>query len=210
MRLEREGVFYCLSSPAGAGKTTLSEAVLKDCPVKLSRVVTCTSRERRPQEVEGVSYHFLGRERFEEGIAAGHFFEWEEVHGNLYGTRQSDLEGPEDRLLVIDIRGALTFKERFPERTVLIIVVPPRPEDLRFRLLNRGTEGESQVQRRLETARQEYEMFLSHGHEIDYLIVNDDLSKAIFHLKSVIVSERLRYDRLSRRCLETITEFDNF
>lgn len=207
MKLEREGVFYCLSSPAGAGKTTLSEAVLKDCPVKLHRVVTCTSRERRPQEVEGMSYHFLDREEFERGIKSGDFFEWEEVHGNLYGTRKSDLEGPDDRLLVIDIRGALSFKRLFPERTVLIIVVPPRPEDLRFRLLNRGTEGESQVERRLQTARTEYEMFLGHGDEIDYLIVNDDLSKAIFHLKSVLVSERLKFDRLSKRCLDDLTFF---
>jgi guanylate kinase len=207
MKVEREGIFFCLSSPAGAGKTTISEALLRDTAVSVKRVVTCTSRERRPLEVEGQSYHFLSKDEFMEGVDDGAFFEWEEVHGNLYGTRLSDLEGSEDKLVVIDIRGALSFKRAFPERSVLTIVVPPRPEDLKFRLLSRGTESEQQLEKRLETAKREYEMFLGEPEKIDYLIVNDVLPDAIAHLKAIIEAESLRFRRLRSSFISEVSRF---
>jgi guanylate kinase len=207
MRVEREGIFFCLSSPAGAGKTTISESLLRDATVSVKRVVTCTSRERRPLEVEGQSYHFLSKDEFIQGVDGGAFFEWEEVHGNLYGTRLIDLEGSEDKLVVIDIRGALSFKRAFPERSVLTIVVPPRPEDLKFRLLSRGTENEQQLEKRLETAKREYEMFLGDPGKIDYLIVNDALPDAIGHFKAIIEAESLRFRRLKSSFISEVSRF---
>jgi len=207
MKVEREGIFFCLSSPAGAGKTTISETLLRDTSVAVKRVVTCTSRERRPLEVEGQSYHFLTKDEFMKSVDEGAFFEWEEVHGNLYGTRMADLEGPDDKLMVIDIRGALSFKRAFPDRTVLTIVVPPRPEDLKFRLLSRGTESEQQLEKRLETAKREYEMFLGEPDKIDYLIVNDVLPDAIAHMKAIIEAESLRFTRLKSSFISEVSRF---
>ena len=207
MKIDREGIFFCLSSPAGAGKTTISETLLRDSAVSIKRVVTSTSRERRPLEVEGRSYRFLSKEDFLRGIDEGNFFEWEEVHGNLYGTLLKDLEGPEDKLMVIDIRGALSFKRAFPDRVVLTIVVPPRPEDLKFRLLSRGTESELQLEKRLETAKREYEMILGDSGKIDYLIINDVLPDAIAHFKAIIEAESLRFARLKSNFISEVSRF---
>jgi guanylate kinase len=118
-----------------------------------------------------------------------------------------DLEGPDDKLMVIDIRGALSFKRAFPERTVLTIVVPPRPEDLKFRLLSRGTESEQQLEKRLETAKREYEMFLGEPDKIDYLIVNDVLPDAIAHMKAIIEAESLRFKRLKSSFISEVSRF---
>jgi guanylate kinase len=208
MKIEREGIFFCLSSPAGAGKTTISEALLRETQQAIQRVVTWTARERRPQETEGQSYHFISKKQFEEDIKSQLFFEWEEVHGNFYGIKHSDLTGGTDKLLIVDIRGALSLKKAFPSRTVLVIVLPPRPEDLKFRLLSRGTEEDSQVERRLQTAKKEYEMFLSQREKIDYLIVNDNLADAISYFHAIIEAEKLRFSRLSSKTVAELSHFD--
>jgi guanylate kinase len=207
MQARKRGIFFCLSSPAGAGKTTISEALLCDESLGIKRVVTCTSRKQRPGEVDGVSYHFVSRAEFQCAIDAGEFFEWEEVHGNLYGVRLRDLDGWEDRLLIVDIRGALSFKRAFPDRTVLIIVVPPRPEDLKFRLLGRGTESSEQLECRLDTAKMEYQMFLTAKECIDYLIVNDILKDAVGNFKAIIQAERWSFARLDQDFLSELVDF---
>ncbi len=213
MKLKRFGVFFCLCSPAGAGKTTISELLLsRYSDIELSRLITCTSRNKRPEEVDGDSYHFVSRSAFEAAIEADEFFEWQEIHGNYYGTRQSCLdraiEAGKDLLLVIDIKGALTFKARYPNHTVVAIVLPPRPEDLKFRLRARATDSETEVTRRLATARDEYHAFLNHQECIDYLIVNDDLPEAVENLYRLVLAERLRWERVKKEEAMRLTTFE--
>lgn len=177
-----------ISGPSGVGKGTLRKALFK--AVKgLEYSVSCTTREPRNREIDGVDYEFIGLERFRTLVKEDRFLEWADVHGNLYGTLKENVErilaDGLDAILEIDVQGALQVKESEPE-AVLIFILPPSEEELRSRLQGRGTEKEADLRNRLKGSRDE--MLLSARY--DHLVVNDDVDKALETLKGIIESYR--------------------
>ena len=167
-----------------------------------------TSRSARPEEVDGVDYNFVSRNKFETMVAQKEFLEWADIFGNLYGTKLSDTERQlsrgRDLILVIDVQGARWIKNSGVE-TINIFVLPPSFSALEHRLRNRsGTEDtEEQKQQRLKTAREE----VLACSEYDYLVVNDDFSKCIDQMKSIVTAERARLRAVERTAAAIIATF---
>ena len=190
-RGRRRGVLLALSSPSGAGKTTLSKRLLSQNPdVILS--VSATTRQPRPGEVDGQDYHFLSVEDFKDKIEAGEFFEWAEVFGRYYGTPKTPVmeavEEGRDVVFDIDWQGAQALAEQAPEDTVRIFILPPSLELLEDRLRKRGQDTPDVIKGRMERAKDE----ISHWHEYDYVIVNDDFARALEKLNQILHAERLK------------------
>ena len=190
-RGRRRGVLLALSSPSGAGKTTLSKRLLSQNPdVILS--VSATTRQPRPGEVDGQDYHFLSVEDFKDKIEAGEFFEWAEVFGRYYGTPKSPVmeavEDGRDVVFDIDWQGAQALAEQAPEDTVRIFILPPSLELLEDRLRKRGQDSADVITGRMVRAKDE----ISHWHEYDYVIVNDDFARALEKLNQILHAERLK------------------
>lgn len=211
--LTRKGILFVLMGPTGSGKSTFCERLIAEFPEELSYSTSATSRPPRPKEIPGKSYHFLSREEFIARREQGEFFEWEETHGNLYGTLQSTLingiQTGKDLLFQIDIRGALNFKRHFSENTVTIFIVPPSFKDLQERLNRRGTVCEAELQRRFTTAESEYEALLRlHGQSnaIDYLVVNEKLDATYDEVRAIVLAERARYHRIDKQSVEQFCE----
>jgi len=163
-QLTRKGILFVLIGPAGSGKSTFCERLIQEFPQALRYSTSATTRPPRANEVQGKSYHFMSREEFIARRERGEFFEWEETHGNLYGTLQANLiegiESGKDLLFQIDIRGALNFKRQFPDNTVTIFLLPPTFQALQERLRGRGTTCQTDLERRFSTAREEYESLM--------------------------------------------------
>jgi len=211
VELKRRGIIFCLVGPAGGGKTSHGEELLARNPESLRLSVSATSRPPRPAERDGVHYHFISRAEFERRVSAGEFFEYEEVHGNLYGTLRKTLTDTVtsgvDLLLDIDIRGALTFKQQYPLDAVVLFLVPPTAAVLRERILNRSAISDAEMATRLGTATKEYEALfaaLPQVGMIDYFVVNDDRSKALSTICSIVEAERARLGRLDESELRRI------
>ena len=189
-----KGLLIVISAPSGTGKTTLTHMLLKEFP-NMEFSVSYTTRKPRPGEVNGKDYFFVDRETFERMIEEGDFLEWAEVYGNLYGTSKSQvikaLNEGKDILLDIDTQGALQVKRNFPE-AVLIFILPPSFKELERRLRSRGTDDEETIERRLKIARVEVERAPLY----DYIVVNDRLEKAYEKLKSIVIAEKCRTERL--------------
>jgi guanylate kinase len=185
-----ELLLLVLSSPSGAGKTTLTRRIQKHFP-DLRFSVSHTTRTPRPNEVDGKDYHFIDRRAFERKVEDGEFLEWAEVHGNLYGTGTSEVDrargtpGCTGMIFDIDYQGARQIRAKQPD-VISVFILPPSMEELLRRLRGRASETEDVVQRRFEVSRREIE----HYGFFDYLIVNDDLEVAFEHLRSVILAER--------------------
>ena len=200
----RRGLLFIVSAPSGAGKTTLVERLVEQSPhLKMSR--SYTSRPAREGETDGVDYNFVSRPHFEAMIAAGHFLEWADVFGNLYGTCAADtetlLEAGQDVVLVIDVQGARKVRQRGIETTA-IFVMPPSFDVLEQRLRGRSKDSEADIQRRLRVARDEVASFV----EYDYVVVNDELTAAVDRLRGIVVAERARLNRMrdeAERIVET-------
>jgi guanylate kinase len=181
-----------LSSPSGAGKTTLTRMLLERCP-ELRFSVSHTTRAPRANEVDGRDYHFVDRARFEELVAAEAFLEWAEVHGNLYGTSTAEVDracavaGCTGMIFDIDYQGARQIRAKAPD-VVAVFVLPPSMQELERRLRGRASETEEAVQRRFAVARREIE----HYALFDYVVVNDDVQRAFDELRSIVVAERAR------------------
>ncbi len=211
--LTRKGILFVLMGPTGSGKSTFCERLIAEFPEELSYSTSATSRPPRASEVAGKSYHFLSREEFIARREKGDFFEWEETHGNLYGTLQETLvtgiQTGKDLLFQIDIRGALNFKKHFPDNTVTIFIVPPSFKDLKERLQGRGTVCEAELQRRFVTAQDEYEALLRlHGQTsaVDYLVVNKKLDQTYEEVRAIVMAERARYHRIDKDSVEQFCE----
>ncbi|PRP90819.1 Guanylate kinase [Enhygromyxa salina] len=188
------GLLLVVSSPSGAGKTTLCNRLRAEFP-KIGFSVSYTTRKPRPGETDGVEYHFVSRERFQEMAAADEFAEYAMVHGNMYGTaaRQvSDaLAEGRDLLFDIDFQGGRQLRNRFPNEVVLVFILPPSLRELERRLRRRATDADDVIAQRLKVARSE----LAHYPEYDYLIVNDALDTAYDALRAVYVAALHRQQR---------------
>jgi len=181
-----------LSSPSGAGKTTLTRMLLEQCP-ELRFSVSHTTRVPRTTEVDGRDYHFVDRRRFLDLVDAGAFLEWAEVHGNLYGTSIAEIDraratpGCKGMIFDIDYQGARQIRSKVPDVTA-VFILPPSMEELERRLRGRASESEESLRARFAVAQREIE----HYAIFDYLVVNTDVRHAFDELRSIAVAERCR------------------
>ncbi|HEY8091873.1 MAG TPA: guanylate kinase [Polyangiaceae bacterium] len=184
-----------LSSPSGAGKTTLTRMLLERCP-ELRFSVSHTTRAPRSNEVDGRDYHFVDRAQFLELVAQGAFLEWAEVHGNLYGTSIAEIDrargatGCRGMIFDIDYQGARQIRCKVPD-VVAVFILPPSMQELERRLRGRASETEEAVQRRFAVAQREIE----HYALFDYVIVNEDVQRAFDELRSITLAERAKRQR---------------
>jgi guanylate kinase len=193
-RIKRRGLMLVLSSPSGAGKSTISRNLLEN-DKSLSLSVSVTTRPRRPSEIDGVHYHFLTQVQFDRMRDNEQLLEWAEVHGNCYGTPRDAAEVAmaegRDMLFDIDWQGALQLQEKMTADVVSIFILPPSMAELRARLQRRAEDAEDVIERRLANAREE----IQHWREYDYVVVNDDLDRAYSAVRAIVQAERLRRDR---------------
>jgi len=191
----RKGLLFVVSAPSGAGKTTLCKEVVKYIP-NLQHSISYTTRAARLTEMNGTDYHFVSVEEFKKMITEDEFVEWAIVHGNYYGTSKKDLNNLLDNgidvVLDIDSQGANQIKKKF-SNGAFIYVLPPSFEDLKQRLTIRKGDTPDEIMRRLKMAREEVKEYRIY----DYLIVNDDFVVALERLKSIIISSRIKIDRVN-------------
>ena len=189
--MDYPGNLFVIAAPSGAGKSTLVKALLElDAHLMVS--ISHTTRAPRGQEKDGREYHFVDESVFRQKIAAGDFFEWAEVHGNLYGTSRRAIEDRlargEDVVLEIDWQGALQIKQLF-QHAVLIFILPPSWNELQQRLQRRGEDGPEVISQRMVNARLE----VAQARHFDFVIINALFETALFDLKTVVHSQRLKY-----------------
>ena len=187
------GNLFVISAPSGAGKSTIIKA-LKERIEGLGYSISHTSRKPRGNENDGIDYHFLKKETFRNMIDAGAFVEWAQVYDDLYGTSFSSLDEQTasglDVLLDLDTQGAKNIKKHF-KNSVLIYVLPPSLDVLEKRLMARGTDAETVIKSRMKKTSSEIKQCVWY----DYIIVNDDLDKAIKEAQAIILSVRCRTDQ---------------
>ncbi|MCC6948654.1 MAG: guanylate kinase [Bradyrhizobiaceae bacterium] len=186
----RRGLMFVLSSPSGAGKTTLTRMLLDDEKNNVELSISVTTRPKRGSEIEGKHYYFIDRRRFDEMAKRGELLEWAEVHGNGYGTPKAPVEKflarGKDVLFDIDWQGTLQLYTVARPDVVSVFILPPSAQALRARLARRAEDNQEVIQRRLRNAVDE----LEHWREYDYVIINDDLDRAFQSLKAILDAER--------------------
>ena len=183
------GKLFVISAPSGTGKTSLINAILDDENAKKTKLgISCTTREKRAEEKDHLSYFFISKEEFEDKIKNDDFLEYAEVFGNFYGTPRewvlNSLSNKENVILELDIQGALQVKEAFPD-TRTIFIIPPSYDDLSSRLSKRAQDSQEEIKKRLKEAKKEVEI----GKKFDQIIVNDNFSLALEDLKKFIFTE---------------------
>ncbi|MDB5591031.1 guanylate kinase [Enterovirga sp.] len=193
--VQRRGLVLILSSPSGAGKTSLTRALLVDKPAGLTLSVSVTTRSKRPSEIPGQDYDFIDRDEFLALRDHGDLLEWAEVHGNFYGTPRRPVERTlglgADMIFDIDWQGTRQVKEKIGADVVTAFILPPSMAELRHRLERRAEDSRETIARRLDNARVEIERWS----EYDYVIVNDDLGRSLDSLRAILAAERLRRER---------------
>jgi guanylate kinase len=197
MAMRRRGLMLILSSPSGAGKTTLTRMLLQDKLLDLTLSVSVTTRARRSSEADGIHYHFITQREFEAMRLAGDLLESAEVHSHRYGTPRAPVEAVlaqgRDMLFDIDWQGAQQVRQSLGEDVVSIFILPPSMEELRARLDRRAEDSAATIAARLENARREIERW----RQYDYVLINDDLQRAYGQVVSIISAERLREPRVA-------------
>lgn len=196
--MAQQGTLYIISSPSGAGKSSLINALLTkhNAAGKMQLSVSHTTRAMRPGEENGVHYHFVQVEEFKELIARGDFLEWAEVFGNYYGTSRAAIEAclaqGIDVFLDIDWQGARQIREQMPTKSIFIL--PPSRSELEQRLIGRGQDSAEVIAGRMEKAIAE----MVHYDEYDYVIINEDFEQALFQLRAIIECQRLELRQQQR------------
>jgi len=193
-QLHRRGLMFILSSPSGAGKTTLSRMLLAaDDEIKLS--VSATTRPPRPGEIDGVHYHFVTPERFQQMIDEDDFYEWAEVFGHRYGTPKglirAGLKEGQDFLFDIDWQGTQQLYQKDQQDVVRVFILPPSIEELHRRLKSRATDSAEVIAARMERARAE----ISHWDGYDYVIINDAVEVCFEKVRAILEAERMKRQR---------------
>ena len=193
--IARRGLLFIISSPSGAGKTTLARRLLAaDSGIEMS--VSVTTRAPRPGERDGVDYHFVDREQFEQMKSRGELLEWARVFDNHYGTPRRPVEAAiaagKDVLFDIDWQGAQQLSEKLKGDVALVFVLPPSGHVLEDRLKSRAQDSAETVARRMAAASSE----ISHWAEYDYVIVNTEIEKSVVAVHAILIAERLKRDRL--------------
>lgn len=200
--MQYPGNLFVVAAPSGAGKSSLVKALM-ELDQRVSPSISHTTRAPRGQEVHGREYYFVSRETFDQMVAQDAFLEWAHVHGNRYGTSKQAIEQRmaqgADVVLEIDFQGAIQVKRIFPN-AVLIFILPPSWEELRSRLERRAEDSADVIEVRLKNAAHE----MAHAKEFDFVIINELFERALFDLKAIVHSQRLRYTA------QRITRSDTF
>lgn len=195
----RRGLMLILSSPSGAGKTTLTRMLLQDRMLDLTLSVSVTTRARRSSEIDGVHYRFIAQDEFRRMRDRGELLEWAEVHGNSYGTPKKPVDDilaqGRDVLFDIDYQGAAQVRAKAAADVVTIFVLPPSMPELRARLERRAEDSKEVIDRRLENAKNEIRRWPAY----DFVIVNDDLERAYGDVRAILAAERMRRTRLEKK-----------
>ncbi|WP_346912526.1 guanylate kinase [uncultured Roseibium sp.] len=191
---ERRGLMLVLSSPSGAGKSTIARLLLEQ-EDNLELSISVTTRPRRSSEVHGVHYHFLEPKQFEKMKDHDELLEWAEVHGNYYATPRGPveeaIENGRDILFDIDIQGTFQLYQKMRPDVVSVFILPPSIAEMKSRLHRRAEDTEDVIMKRLETAVGE----MKHWAEYDYVVVNDDLDRALGNVRAILRAERLKQSR---------------
>jgi guanylate kinase len=195
VKIDRKGLMLILSSPSGAGKTTISKEVLqRDNSIEMS--VSATTREKRESEEDGKDYIFIAKDKFENMVEHAEFLEHAEVFGNMYGTPRKTvyekLDQGKDVLFDIDWQGTIQLKGRCTEDVVSIFILPPSMKELENRLRNRAQDDDSVIKNRMKKAANE----ISHWHIYDYVIVNEDIDASVDKIINILKAERNKRRRL--------------
>ena len=193
----KRGLLFIVTAPSGAGKSTILDRLLEIFP-DMEYSISVTTRPPRPGEKDGVDYHFATREEFEARIGKEEFLEYATVYDNYYGTRKSFIEARldagKDIILDIDVQGAINVKnKRYP--AVYIYIIPPTMAELRKRLEGRKTDAREVIEKRLSKAAEETSFY----REYDYVVVNDDLDRAVDAMRSIVLAEKHRPSRMKEQ-----------
>ena len=202
--LNRKGLLLVVSGPSGAGKGTICKALLnKNDQIKLS--VSATTRKPRNGEVHGVNYFFIEKEEFTKMIENGEFLEYAQIYDNFYGTPKAAiiecLEKGQDVILEIEMQGARQIKEVYPEG-VFIFVLPPSLEELKSRIVGRGTETQEEIEKRFSCAFEEINQIVNY----DYFIVNEDIEKSVSDVEAIICAEKNKVTRHKNNIIDKFKE----
>ena len=202
--LNRQGLLLVVSGPSGAGKGTICKALLnKNDQIKLS--VSATTRKPRNGEVHGVNYFFIEKEEFAKMIENGEFLEYAQIYDNFYGTPKAAiiecLEKGQDVILEIEMHGARQIKEVYPEG-VFIFVLPPSLEELKSRIVGRGTETQEEIEKRFSCAFEEINQIVNY----DYFIVNEDIEKSVSDVEAIICAEKNKVTRYKNNIIDKFKE----
>ena len=192
--LQRRGLLFILSSPSGAGKTTIARRLLaEDGEIRMS--VSCTTRPMRPGEVDGRDYHFVNQPDFDRMVEDGHFLEWAHVFNHSYGTPKAQVKAGlregQDFLFDIDWQGTQQLYQKLETDVVRVFLLPPSIDELQRRLTGRGTDSAEVIAARMERARAE----ISHWDGYDYVVVNDDIDACFAKVQQILAAERMKRAR---------------
>jgi len=197
MLIKEKGILFILSGPSGVGKGTVRKRLFERSK-DLKYSISMTTREKRPGEVDGIDYYFKTKKEFKELIKQNKLLEYAEYVNNYYGTPKEYVENTlasgHDVFLEIEVKGAMQVQKNFPEG-VFIFLFPPSLEELKNRILNRGTESKQLMINRLNKAKKEIEMMNAY----DYVVVNDDVDTAVEKIQSIIQSEHCKQERVAKQ-----------
>lgn len=198
--MNKKGLLIVISGPSGAGKGTVCKALIKKHHLWIS--VSATTRAPRAGEIEGESYYFITRDEFHSRVSNGEFLEHAEVYGNFYGTPKPNvmekLEEGMDVILEIDIQGALKVKDTYPEG-VFIFLMPPSMEELKNRIINRGSETKESLMTRFKSAYKE----INYVSKYNYAVINDTVDEAVKKIECILTAERCSVERMKDNILNS-------